>query len=223
MGRELLYSGLVAGMMCGCQSAQHPACCDDCVPSKTSSYCPTYWQLKDEYITEGTAIKCANDDLKGLNKSCGKMSSHFADGFRQAYVDLSMGRPALTPTVPPPKYWNAYYRSCAGLDDVSDWFAGYRLGLEHGQQGGVSKFNRIATSWQPGGYCDAGLTSGPAGSTLSGYAATPDSTPLATQPTVSAPPAASDLKLSPYPTMQGRYGGFTPAAYESKETTPSDR
>lgn len=218
MGRELFYSGLVAGMMCGCQSTPPSSCCDDCVPAKTSSYCPTYWQLKDEYISQGTAAKCANDDLKELKKSCGKLSSDFGDGFRQAYIDLSMGRPALTPTVPPPKYWNAYYRSCAGADQVSDWFAGYRLGLEHGQQGGVSKFNRIATSWQPGGLCDAGPMTGPAAVLAPGYVTAPTTAPALAPDPNPLPPSGS-----PYQAMQGRYGGLTPAAHETTNVTPSDR
>ncbi|MBI1346008.1 hypothetical protein GC163_06940 [bacterium] len=218
MGRELIYSGLVAGMMCGCQSAPKSSCCDDCVPPKTYSYCPTYWQWKDEYITQGTAVKCANDDLKDLKKSCGKISYDFQDGYRQAYIDLSMGRPALTPTVPPSKYWNAYYRSCAGADNVADWFAGYQLGLERGQQGGISRFNRIATSWSNAGACPTApaYSNGPMQGPVygPGYAAAPTERDAQSRDMTSANDATAS------PAISDRYGQMVPVNFDAGETSP---
>ena len=149
MARQLVYSGLVAGLLCGCQSAsRHSECCDDCVPPKSA--CPKYCGLSDTLVTKTTALQCAHSDLKELRKTCGKLSGDYTDGFEQAYVDLAMGRPALTPPVPPRKYWTAYYRSCAGDPAVADWFEGYRAGLDWGCRGGVSRFNQIAHSWPPG-------------------------------------------------------------------------
>ena len=57
--------------------------------------------------------------------------------------------------MPPRKYWTAYYRSCAGGEAVNDWFEGYRAGLNMGAQGGVSRFNRVYSSWGGSGLCDA--------------------------------------------------------------------
>lgn len=214
MGRELLYSGLVAGMICGCQSARSSSCCDDCVPPKTYSYCQNYWQLKDEYISQATAAKCAHDDLKSLKKSCGKVSADFAEGFRQAYIDLSMGRPALVPTVPPPHYWNAYYRSCAGHDQVADWFEGYQLGLEYGQQGGVSKFNRVVTSSPIDGMCPTGSMSSSGQPQGFGYAAASTTQPT---PSLTKPPVP---EMSPYMATQDRYGAVAPVNYTAGGPTP---
>lgn len=158
MTRKLIYSGLVAGLMCGCQSARNEACCDSCVPPQT--YCCTgYGKWKDKFVSQATSAKCAYDDLKDIQKSCGKRSKHFEQGFYDAYGDLAQGRLAQVPPVPPRQYWSAYYRSCAGAADVADWFEGYRTGLDYGSRGGVSRFNRIGTSWDGTGAC---LTSGAA-------------------------------------------------------------
>ncbi len=145
MARKLVYSGLVAGLLCGCQSTKQNACCDDCLPPPT--YCGGYNSYCDNFITTATASDCAKSDLKDLKKSCGKRSGDFEAGFQQAYIDLAMGRLAAVPPIPPRKYWTAYYRSCSGSGAVADWFEGYRLGLSMGSQNGVSHFNRIATSW----------------------------------------------------------------------------
>lgn len=156
MTRKLLYSGLVAGLLCGCQSARQDACCDDCVPPKSCSL--GYGKWYDNHVSTMTAVSCAKDDLKELRKSCGKRSNDFDEGFRDAYIDMALGRLAQTPPVPPRKYWTAYYRSCAGVDAVNDWFEGYRAGLNMGNQGGVSRFNRVYSSWGGSGLCDANGT-----------------------------------------------------------------
>lgn len=174
MARRMVYSGLVAGLMCGCQSADCSRQCDDCLPPKSVGY--GYMPKVDEYVTKKTAVGCANDDLKELGKSCGKTSKDFETGFRQAYVDLSLGRPARAPAVPPREYWTAYYRSCAGAPAVDDWFAGYQAGLEWGLRGGVSRFNRIA-HLAPGGCPTPSLPAGPGGWTLPNPAAPGDAEP----------------------------------------------
>ena len=99
--------------------------CDDCVTRQTALHCA--WRALDEYDYQSP---CA-------------VSGDFAAGFERAYIDLAENRAPLPPSVPPSKYWSAYYRSCAGRPHVEDWYAGYQAGLERGQQGGVSRFNRI--------------------------------------------------------------------------------
>jgi hypothetical protein len=77
-----------------------------------------------------------------------------------------MGRPALVPPVPTRNYWTAYYRSCAGQQEVADWFAGYRAGLDYGAESGVSQFDRVPSSWtlgQDGALDDGALCGPPAG------------------------------------------------------------
>ncbi|MDX1967968.1 MAG: hypothetical protein SFV23_12400 [Planctomycetaceae bacterium] len=202
MARPFVYSSLVAGLLCGCQSAQHQACCDDCLPKQTPSC--GYMPKHDSLLTQWTAKSCAHEDLKQVRKNCGKVSKHFADGFEQAYVDQAMGRPAATPPVPASKYWNAYYRSCAGADDVAEWFEGYRLGLEIGGQGGVSRFNRVASSWQTGGGC-------PDGACHSEAATSP-------QPQTVAPayPWQAQAGGTPSPdAASGRYSPVAPAVHAS--------
>ena len=140
----VLWAAFIAGL-CGCQSATGWQECADCVPPKTACY--GYKPGPDNLVIKLTASDCADDALKDMKKNCGKPSKDFEAGFRQAYVDLAMGRPALTPPVPARKYWNAYYRSCAGQAAVAQWFEGYRSGLDYGAGSGVSQFNRVASSW----------------------------------------------------------------------------
>jgi hypothetical protein len=157
----MLSGGLGAATLSGCQSFGGNEQCDDCLPPKSVSY--RYLGYFDTLDTKWTAHGCAQRDLKLMKQECGKTSPHFQAGFHQAYEDLALGRYAVTPPVPPSKYWTAYYRSCAGQDAVDEWFAGYRMGLEVGGQGGVSRFNRVATSWRGGlgdgdcanGQCDS--------------------------------------------------------------------
>lgn len=95
-------------------------------------------------ITQHTAHKCAFRDLKTYRQQCGgPISHHFKMGFIQAYEDLAMNRRPSPPVIPSDKYWNAYYRSCAGQPDVDEWFAGYDAGLEMGYDSGVSRFHEI--------------------------------------------------------------------------------
>jgi hypothetical protein len=116
--------------------------CDDCTPHRpyTCGYHPCW----DDMITQHTAHKCAFRDLKIYRQQCGDpISHHFKMGFIQAYEDLAMNRQPSPPVIPPEKYWNAYYRSCAGQPDVDEWFAGYDAGLDMGCDSGVSRFNEI--------------------------------------------------------------------------------
>ncbi|HET6423715.1 MAG TPA: hypothetical protein VFG20_08540 [Planctomycetaceae bacterium] len=156
MKRWMPYTAATALMLGGC--AGLGSACSDCVPPKTLGI--GYCSPKDRWITKQTARGCAARDLKELyGKRC-KRSGHFADGFEAAYVDVALGKTPAVPPVPPPTYWNAFYRSCAGEDAVQDWFDGYAAGLEASRHHGVSGFNQISSSWS-GGLGANGAACGP--------------------------------------------------------------
>jgi hypothetical protein len=127
---------------CGTRGVSQQGCAD-CVPP-WMPYLGHYKQRCDDCVTRQTALRCA---WRALNEYGGQgpwpISSDFAAGFERAYIDLAENRAPRPPSVPPSKYWSAYYRSCAGRPHVEDWYAGYQAGLERGQQGGVSRFNRV--------------------------------------------------------------------------------
>lgn len=145
----------------GCQSSVGRKECADCTPPKNYNY--GYKPICDNFVTRQTAWFCADKALKSLKKQCGKQTIDFQAGFRQAYVDQAMGRPALVPPVPTRHYWNAYYRSCAGQQAAADWFEGYRAGLDYGAEGGVGNFNRVPSSWSltPGSTTDDAVCAPP--------------------------------------------------------------
>lgn len=212
MTRKLIYSGLVAGLMCGCQSTRNEACCDRCVPPKTYC-CSGYGKWHDKFVSQATSAKCAYDDLKDLQKTCGKRSKHFEQGFYDAYGDLAQGRISQVPPVPPRQYWSAYYRSCAGAADVADWFEGYRTGLDYGTRGGVSRFNRVATSWDGSSAClYSGATDNPDVIPSSDNWMSQTQTPPAAatearpSPSQAAPPEAPNIVERPaVPPVRDRY------------------
>lgn len=206
MARPLLYSSLVAGLLTGCQSFSSR--CDDCLPPKTG--CCKYSPKADNLVNKLTAYDCAGDALKALEKSCGKVSSDFEAGFHQAYEDLAMGRLAMVPPVPASKYWNAHYRSCAGEQAVADWFEGYRAGLQIGQQGGVSRFNRVKTSWGSGGDWQATAWTATGGGCGTGQCGTERSGAERYDGGSLAP--ANYAAAGPY-SMQGRYGAVVPVGH----------
>lgn len=117
-------------------------CCDDCAPHPTLKHKYEPWW--DYFVTEHTAQRCAFRALCAYRNEYGRpVSHHFKMGFISAYEDLALNRKPVPPIMPPPKYWNAYYRSCAGRKYVEDWFAGYDAGLEIGSSSGVSRFHEI--------------------------------------------------------------------------------
>ena len=151
MTRRRLITAGFAGLLAGCATGQH---CSDCVPPKTAPSC--YVPCLDDWVTKSTAQRCAEDALKSYDCKGSRPSKHFEDGFTQAYVDLAFGRPSRVPAIPPAKYWNAYYRSCAGQPLVDEWYAGYSAGLQSGEAGGVAQFRRVVSSWSGGGGCAPG-------------------------------------------------------------------
>lgn len=147
MKRWMPYSAATALLLGGC--ANWSAVCSDCIPPKIlgGGYCSP----RDRWITKQTAKGCAQRDFHEMYGKRNCTSKSFEEGFEDAYVDVALGKTPVVPAVPPPTYWNAYYRSCAGSDAVQDWFDGYAAGLEASRYRGVSGFNRISSSWTDGG------------------------------------------------------------------------
>jgi len=119
----------------------HGGRCSDCVPPCV----PACWYMPfiDNIVVHKTAGCCASRALTAYRRQCSEpVSKDFSTGFTQAYIDLAEGRMG-PPSVPPSRYWSAYYRSCDGRWRVEEWYAGYHTGLEFGSQSGVSQFNRI--------------------------------------------------------------------------------
>jgi hypothetical protein len=122
--------------------------CSDCVPPRVP--CWKYMPHVDDFVVQETAKSCACRALARYRSQCGgPISKDFKAGFTRAYIDLAESRTPQPPSIPPSRYWSAYYRSCAGRPHIEDWYAGYRVGLEIGSQSGVSQFNRIEV-WPTG-------------------------------------------------------------------------
>lgn len=147
----------------------HSRHCDDCVPPWTP-YFGHYKQRMDDCVTRCTAKRCAMRALHQYKRQCPEaVTCDFAAGFERAYIDLAENRAPQPPSVPPSKYWSAYYRSCAGRPRIEDWYAGYQVGLEQGLQSGVSRFNRVDI-WRSGGSMATAMpvSDAPAGSSGAG-------------------------------------------------------
>ena len=141
--------GLGLGSRLGCGNGCGSGCgfglfrrCSDCTPP----WVPTcqYMSCLDNVVSWETGKNCGLRALARyrLQSRC-RISCDFSAGFVQAYIDLAEGRGPLPPSVPPSRYWSAYYRSCAGQPRVEDWYAGYQVGLEQGLHSGVSQFRRV--------------------------------------------------------------------------------
>ncbi len=116
--------------------------CSETIPHRpwTSQYEP-WW---DFHITRYAAELSAYRAFRQYSSECDEsLSHHFKCGFITAFEDVALNKRPSPPVVPPPKYWNAFYRSCAGRPYVDDWFAGYDAGLRVSCDYGVSDFNEI--------------------------------------------------------------------------------
>ncbi len=170
--------------------------CDACLPHKpyTSGY-DAYW---DHYITEHTAQRCAFRGLKEYKSQFGdQVSPHFKLGFIAAYEDLALNRRPSPPIAPPPKYWNAYYRSSAGQPCVEDWFAGYDAGLEMGNNNGISDFREVYLRRTSVGYGNSNRVDFAQAATRGNSASR--------QPAQQQPLTPTPMPMTPVPT----YGGYT--------------
>ena len=145
LGFSLAASGCCGAggfQACGSCGSGFGRRCSDCVPPHVPMW--KYNQKIDDFVTWKTGKKCGQRSLARYRKQTGaKLSSDFSAGFVQAYIDLAESRAPLPPSVPPPRYWAAYYRSCAGQPHVEQWYAGYNIGLEEGLSSGVSQFRRV--------------------------------------------------------------------------------
>lgn len=111
-------------------------------PAYTSSkpVCPTgyptfakYWPSLDEWSTNQTAKNAAGRTLFMQQLRTLKFyGGDYKDGFTQAYVDIANGGNGECPPIPPPRYWNAFYRSQCGEQYTNQWFDGYRAGAAMG-------------------------------------------------------------------------------------------
>ena len=196
--------------------------CNDCIPSRPYTFdfipCWDYW------ITEHTAQKCAFRAYGDYKRQCGNPKSHhFKMGFIAAYEDLALNRRPSPRIVPPPKYWNAFYRSSAGRPLVDQWFAGYDAGLSMGSNSGVAEFREVYLNrgifgstdetgkWVPAvpnQYGDG--PAAPMGSVATAPNYQSNNQPSAPLPTTMAPQPASQQKLplrvlKPYDPY-GKYG-----------------
>lgn len=139
IGISLTVSGCTLGRSGNCGPGLF---CSDCIPPWTPV--PCYCQCVDDVVVWETGKNCGIHALARYKHQCRqKLTADFSAGFVQAYIDLAEGRGPLPPSVPPSRYWQAYYRSCAGRPRVEEWYAGYQVGLEQGLQSGVSQFRRI--------------------------------------------------------------------------------
>ncbi len=116
--------------------------CSDCIPAWVPTH--KYEAFIDNIVVWQTGKRCGYRALARYRRQTRTpVTVDFAAGFVRAYVDLAQGRGPLPPSLPPSRYWSAYYRSCAGQPRVEQWYAGYNIGLEEGLQSGVSQFRRI--------------------------------------------------------------------------------
>ena len=116
--------------------------CSDTIPHRpwNCEYEP-WW---DYHITRYAAQLSAYRAYRQYSSECDQaLSHHFKCGFIKAFEDLALNTQPSPPIVPPPLYWNAFYRSCAGRPYVEEWFAGYDAGLKVGCDSGVSDFGEI--------------------------------------------------------------------------------
>lgn len=141
---------LAAAILAGCYATRQlggrsncEGCSPKCVPksiSRTTCYIPWY----DDLVTRHTATTCANEALRQLEGSCGQAySGDFRRGFKAAYIATARGSRPIVPAVPPPRYWNAYYRSCAGRQQAEDWLSGYEWGLQYSTQSCITDLRQV--------------------------------------------------------------------------------
>lgn len=106
----------------------------ECGPTKSSKPFPyftfgKYWPFLDEWKTTTTATKAARKVLwKQMWETKQWINAHYRAGFTQAYIDVANGGNGELPPVPPPRYWNAHFRSAKGQWRAERWFDGYRAG-----------------------------------------------------------------------------------------------
>lgn len=102
----------------------------------------------DCLCTDKFKTKCAAKHLANKHMPDG-CCSDFEDGFRQAFVDVSMGACGQVPAVAPKKYWKYCDRTSKGHTSAQSWFGGYQSGAQIAL-GFQDRFLDIAVSHQCG-------------------------------------------------------------------------
>ena len=88
-----------------------------------------YWPKLDEWRTTRAALKCARKNLlMQMWQTKTWIDAHYREGYAQAFIDVANGGNGELPPVPPPRYWNAHFRSPKGEWRIERWFDGYRAG-----------------------------------------------------------------------------------------------
>jgi len=107
------------------------------------SYFGVGFLCTDSLKTKSAAKHLAKKHMP--NDSC----SDYKDGFRQAFVDVSMGACGQVPAIAPKKYWKYCDRTVNGHASAQSWFGGYQAGAQIAL-GYQDRFLDIATSQQCG-------------------------------------------------------------------------
>lgn len=77
-----------------------------------------------------------------------KPSKDVRAGYRDAFVDITLGASGELPPVPPERYWSVCYRTADGHARARDWFAGYGAGASRALATCRQRYNTIPSSGQ---------------------------------------------------------------------------
>ena len=98
----------------------------------------------DRHAVRKAAIRGANQSL--AQQCCGPMSRDFEFGFQQAFIDIANGGSGALPTIPPPRYWTAAYRTTWGHHKAQQWFEGYQAGASAAKCGALHEAQTVPTT-----------------------------------------------------------------------------
>src|SRR5262245_5304507 len=97
------------------------------------------------------------------NSEC-DLSHHFAQGFKQGFVEYVNVGATEPPVLPPRRYWKVHYQTLEGQRAINEWFTGFRFGVIAAEQSGYRDLMVIPVSipsLHPGDQCaDAGEPAG---------------------------------------------------------------
>lgn len=108
------------------------------------------WKL-DRARSLKTYRRWAADAWRFEKSTCPEVaaSSHYAEGFRDGFVDfLYAGGDGQPPPVPPRKYWNMAWRGPTGQAAAQQWFAGFRRGAHVAHEGGYRQQATVKSSFR---------------------------------------------------------------------------
>jgi hypothetical protein len=119
---------------------------------RTMLYEPLHfgWKL-DRARSLKTYRRWAADAWRFEKSACPEVaaSSHYAEGFRDGFVDLLYaGGDGQPPPIPPRKFWNMAWRGPAGQAGAQQWFAGFRRGAQVAHEGGYRQQATVESSFR---------------------------------------------------------------------------